>query len=46
MNKKLYKRFSSDIVDEVHWKVANYLTDNYDEIYWGKINDKINNMTF
>ncbi len=50
-NRKLYKRLRN-IVDEAHWKIANYLTDNYDEIYLGKINmqsivmgDDINEMT-
>ncbi len=36
-NKKLYKRIRN-MVDEAHWKIANYMTDNYDEIYLGKIN--------
>jgi transposase len=36
-NKKIYRRLKN-IVDEAHWKIAKYLTDNYDEIYLGKIN--------
>lgn len=50
-NRKLYKRLN-DIVDEAHWKIINYLTKNYDEIYLGKINmrsivmqDEMNGMT-
>jgi transposase len=27
-----------NIVDELHWKVINYLTENYDRIYIGKLN--------
>jgi hypothetical protein len=34
---KHYKRISN-LIDEMHWKIINYLTNNYDRIYIGKLN--------
>lgn len=36
-NRKHYRRISN-IVDEMHWKVINYLVKNYKKIYIGKLN--------
>jgi transposase len=45
-NKKIYKRIIN-MVDEMHWKIINYLTNTYERIYIGKLNmkDVVNNET-
>jgi len=45
-NKKLYKRIEN-MVDEMHWKIINYLTNNYERIYIGILNmkDVVSNET-
>ena len=45
-NKKLYKRIDN-MVDEMHWKIINYLTNTYERIYIGILNmkDVVNNET-
>jgi len=45
-NMKIYRRIIN-IVDEMHWKIINYLTNTYERIYIGKLNmkDVVNNET-
>jgi putative transposase len=45
-NMKIYNRINN-IVDEMHWKIINYLTNNYERIYIGILNmkDVVNNDT-
>ena len=45
-NRKLYKKIDN-MVDEMHWKIINYLTNTYERIYIGILNmkDVVNNET-
>ena len=44
--KRHYKKITN-MIDDMHWKVISYLTDNYEKIYIGKLNmkDVISNET-